>query len=621
MSAPTPSRSTQDIRLDIQGLRALAVLAVLAFHLDKSWLPSGFVGVDMFFVISGFIISSLLLKSEGRISLAGFYWSRVKRIVPAYVVTLLACAVVAAIVFLPPDFALFKRSLSSSLKFTSNHFFSNFNGYFAPDAHELPLLHTWSLAIEMQFYLLLPLCFVLLRRSTLTPLFLLLIVAGLAFAQWQLADPVSSRDAYYSLIARMPEFLLGSLMALHGVGNGWTARQRAGASLLGLVLMLSSWVFIPEQHFPGLWSLWPCLGVMLVIAGRAEGLATAWLKSPGMVWLGGLSFSLYLWHWPVLAFLRYITQAYELAPMLWLAFAAITLLLSWLSWSFIETPARQLQFSRQRWPRWLLLGATVVAIPLMTFNRLNASIVHPMTLSTLRYADPSQICHERKVGDCLRGVPGAPPLALVLGDSHAAQLNQAFDVAGREKGFAVQVVSASNCVPIDGFDVDRIPVYDRQPCQDQTRIVNALRPAVHTVIVAGMWSRHANSPQFLKSLEAFLQETARQNQSVIVLAQIPMLQGNPVRSVRFSQLGLNAPIASSADAEAANAAIQQLSRPFPHARFLNYGGTDFFRTKPFHDNQLIYMDHHHLNEVGSQAYGRLFAAEIYSALQTQPTQR
>lgn len=148
MSAPAPSLSTQDIRLDIQGLRALAVLAVLAFHLDKSWLPSGFVGVDMFFVISGFIISSLLLKNEGRISLSGFYWSRAKRIVPAYVVTLLVCAVVAAIVFLPPDFALFKRSLSSSLKFTSNHFFSNFNGYFTPDAHELPLLHTWSLAVE-----------------------------------------------------------------------------------------------------------------------------------------------------------------------------------------------------------------------------------------------------------------------------------------------------------------------------------------------------------------------------------------------------------------------------------------------------------------------------------------
>ncbi|OSZ71686.1 acyltransferase family protein [Hydrogenophaga sp. IBVHS1] len=621
MAASPPSHNVHDIRLDIQGLRALAVLAVIAFHLDKSWLPSGFVGVDMFFVISGFIISSLLLKNEGRVSLSGFYWSRIKRIVPAYLVTLLVCAVVAAIVFLPPDFALFKRSLTSSLKFTSNHFFSNFKGYFAPEAHELALLHTWSLAIEMQFYLLLPLCFVLLRRPMLTPLFLLLIVAGLAFAHWQLADPVSSREAYFSLSARIPEFLLGSLVALHGIGNAWTARQRASASFFGLILIVSSWFFISEQRFPGLWSLWPCLGVMLVIAGRAEGRATRWLMSPSMVWLGGLSFSLYLWHWPVLAFLRYLTQAYELTPVLWLCFSGITLLLSWLSWSFIETPARRLQFSRQRWPRWLLLVAILVALPLMTINRLNASIVNPMTPSTLRYADPTQICHERRVGDCLRGVPGAAPQALVMGDSHAAQLNQAFDIAGREKGFAVQVVSASNCVPINGFDLDRIPVYDRQPCQNQAQFINALRPSVHTVIVAGMWSRHASSTRFLQALDAFFQDTARQHQAVIVLAQVPMLLGNPVRSVRFNQLGLKSSIGSSADAETANMVIQKLARPYPHVRFLDYGDAEFFRAKPFYNNQLIYMDHHHLNELGSSTYGHLFAADIYSTLQTKSLQR
>ncbi len=562
MTSPSPGPATPDIRLDIQGLRALAVLAVIVFHLDRSLLPSGFVGVDMFFVISGFIIARLLLKSEGRVSLSSFYWGRAKRIIPAYSVMLLASALVAAILLLPPDYRLFERSLTSALKFTSNWFFANSTGYFDPAAHELPLLHTWSLAIEMQFYLLLPLCFMFLRPATLKPLFLLMAASGLAFAQWQLADPVDARDAYFSLIARMPEFLLGSLAALYGMGNSWTTRQRAIASHVGLALTVSSWVFIHEDRFPGVWSLWPCLGVVLVIAGRAEGRATAWLKSRWMVWLGGLSYALYLWHWPVLAFLRYITQAYELSPVLWLAFAVLTLLLSWLSWSFIETPARALSLDRRQLVRvWLPLAAGVTLAPLV-IGRLNAAIVAPIPGSMLRYADPATICHAQKFGECVRGAPGLPPAAIVLGDSHAAQLNRAFDVAGQDKGFAANLISASNCVPIDGFDTERIPTYDRRPCLDQTQKIKGLLPTVRTVIVAGMWSRHASSPAFLGALERFLREAELRQQQVVVLAQVPMLRGNPVRSARLNQLGLPTTIASSDEADAANQTIHTLTRSF-----------------------------------------------------------
>jgi len=614
MPSLSPGPAAPDIRLDIQGLRALAVLAVIAFHLDKSLLPSGFVGVDMFFVISGFIISSLLLRSGGQVSLSSFYWGRAKRILPAYAVTLLASTLIAALVFLPPDYQAFQRSLSSALKFTSNRFFAGTSGYFDPQAHELPLLHTWSLAIEMQFYLLLPLCFVFVRPARLKPVFLLLTAVGLSFAQWRLADPAGARDAYFSLIARMPEFLLGSLAALYGTGNTWTIRRRAIASQLGLALIVSSWLFVPEDHFPGVWSLWPCLGVVLLIAGRAEGRATAWLKSRWMVWLGGMSYSLYLWHWPVLAFLRYVTQAYELTPALWLAFAVLTFLLSWLSWSFIETPARAMSFNRQRLALGVLALGGVTALSPVAFVRVNNSVVVPMPSSTLRYADPTTICHAQMVGECARGAPELAPRAIVLGDSHAAQLNRAFDVAGQDKGFSARVISASNCVPIDGFDMERIPAYDRQPCLDQTQKIKALLPTVRTVIIAGMWSRHATSPIFLGALERFLREVEHRQLQVVVLAQVPMLQGNPVRSVRFMQLGLPTSIASSADADAANQIIHSLTRKFPNTRFLDYRDADLFGTKPFFDGQLMYMDHHHLNELGALAYGHLLAPDIYSAL-------
>ena len=151
--------STQELRNDIQGLRSIAVLSVIIFHLNKYWLPGGFIGVDMFFVISGFLITGIILtrKRQNEFSLISFYTSRIKRIVPAYLVLIIIVALCAAILFIPNDFDAFRASVKSALYFNSNTFFAKQHDYFGPAVHELPLLHTWSLAIEMQFYLLLPL--------------------------------------------------------------------------------------------------------------------------------------------------------------------------------------------------------------------------------------------------------------------------------------------------------------------------------------------------------------------------------------------------------------------------------------------------------------------------------
>lgn len=146
------------MRLDVQGLRAVAVLAVLAYHMNSTWLPAGFVGVDVFFVISGFIITALLTEPGQKIHLAAFYLNRIKRIVPAYAVMLALVSVVSSMLFLTADFEFFHQSLKSAAIFASNLYFADFGSYFAPRAEELPLLHTWSLAIEMQFYLFFPSC-------------------------------------------------------------------------------------------------------------------------------------------------------------------------------------------------------------------------------------------------------------------------------------------------------------------------------------------------------------------------------------------------------------------------------------------------------------------------------
>ena len=207
-------------RPDIQGLRAIAVLAVIVFHLNPAWLPGGFVGVDIFLVISGFLISSILLhkKSKPGYSLTStlgyFYTSRLKRIAPAYYATLVMVSLLAAVLFLPADFATYRDGLKKAAWFNSNSYFASFGDYFAPANHEQPLLHTWSLAIEIQFYLIAPFIFLLLPKRLLSWILPLSIISLTAYAEFQLRIAGNQQATYYSLVARLPAFFLGAWVAL-----------------------------------------------------------------------------------------------------------------------------------------------------------------------------------------------------------------------------------------------------------------------------------------------------------------------------------------------------------------------------------------------------------------------
>ncbi|EPN7754242.1 acyltransferase family protein [Vibrio cholerae] len=199
-------------RKDIQGLRAIAVLAVMVFHLNPVWLPGGFVGVDAFLVISGFLITSILLhkKSSTDYSLTEtlkyFYVSRFKRIVPAYFLMLIIVALVAAVLFLPSDFNTFRKGLEKAAWFTSNSYFASFSDYFAPANYEQPLLHTWSLAVEIQFYLLAPFLVLLIPVKWLKWVFTGLLFGLTGLAEYRLRFIGAEQATYYSLYARLPEF-------------------------------------------------------------------------------------------------------------------------------------------------------------------------------------------------------------------------------------------------------------------------------------------------------------------------------------------------------------------------------------------------------------------------------
>ncbi|QVM93947.1 acyltransferase [Pseudomonas entomophila] len=587
-------------RYDVQGLRAIAVLAVILFHVDKHWLPAGFLGVDMFFVISGFIITPIIMRHEGKRFWLDFYWGRVRRIVPAFLAMALLVGVTAAIFFINQDFKVFSESLKYSLLFFSNHYFSEFGSYFAPAAHELPLLHTWSLAIEMQFYLLMPCLIVFIPRRWWLPVLAAITLAFTLQAEYRLSLPDEQAHVYFSLLSRVPEFMVGACLAISSLGETWTARKANVIAGLALLLLFCCFFLLEAGHFPGGLALLPCVATAMLIAA-SKSRVSAWISAPPLVWLGAISYSLYLWHWPVLAFMRYWSGHYQLSMLQLLLFVVMTLSLACLSYYFIEVPLR-----RPGGGRRICAVAVVALVTMFGFAPvLNSQVEKPLPVALTRYASAEQICHGQMVGLCTRGDPAREVRALVIGDSHAAQLNYFFDAAGKQQGFSVKVVSASNCVPIPGFDVERIPSYSRHDCETQIQAVLPLLDQVDTIFVAGMWQWQAQSEAFVGAFSRFLSAMTAQGKHVVVLAQIPMFEVNVQRMKRFTALGLELAPEQERSWRSSNQAIASVTRRVAGAEFLDFSDSGFFKDAPYEHGVLMYLDNHHLNEVGAFRYGEM----------------
>ncbi|MDD2101077.1 acyltransferase family protein [Pseudomonas putida] len=598
------------VRNDIQGLRAIAVLGVIFFHLNKNWLGGGFIGVDIFFVISGYLITNIILqkKHNKNFSFYNFYINRARRIVPAYLALLAVTSLLMAILLIPRDFDTFNDSLKSALYFNSNSFFAAQHDYFAPTAYEQPLLHTWSLAIEMQFYLLLPIILMLTPKRILTPLLATITIILFAYAEFQLQQNLR-QTTYFSLSSRIPEFLIGSLAVLISPHREISRRTSNITALAGTTAVLLSFFLITESmSFPGILALPSCIGVALLLT-RQKSIVNRLLSCPPLVLLGALSYSLYLWHWPILATMRYIHGSYELDLLSGVAFATLTLGCAYLSYHYIELPFRERSYKRSKLVRAVgFLAASTTAI--VVANKINPIIVDPLPVDLTRYAIDAEICHGKIVGDCIRGDKTSKHTLLMLGDSHGAQLNHFADVVGNTTHAKIKVITASSCVTIPGFDTERIIEGARQACTDQIEEGKKYTPDADAIIIAGMWQYHVPSKQFMQKLDDFLEEASSRNQEVLVLAQVPMLSTNPQRIYRANSLGFHFTASLNDQWTSANAEVKKLVSKHKNAHFLDLSSNDFFANVPIENNTLIYQDTHHLNEVGSTRYGGVAAPSI-----------
>ena len=340
-------------RPEIDGLRAIAVLAVVLFHAELG-VSGGYVGVDVFFVISGYLITTLITREliQSRFSMLDFWYRRIKRIFPAAVVLVLAVLVSGWFLLLPDDYVKLADSAIYQSLMAANMYFWQHVGYFSGPAEEMPLLHTWSLAVEEQYYVIMPivlmLCFRMIGKFNRSKLiFVILIMMIVSFALSVFAVKNMPVAAFYLLPTRAWEMLLGSLVAMLPALKA-KRKVKEALSWLGLLSILGSCFFYTEMlPFPGIAALLPCVGSALFIIatlerhGESGGSSVAKLLSNrAIVFVGLISYSLYLWHWPVFAFTAYLTTS-PLGIMARVGLVLLSLVFGVLSWRFVETPFRK----------------------------------------------------------------------------------------------------------------------------------------------------------------------------------------------------------------------------------------------------------------------------------------
>jgi len=658
-------------RPEIDGLRAVAVVPVILFHGGISGFSGGFVGVDVFFVISGYLITSILLREmgQGRFSLWRFWERRARRILPALVLVMVCCIPFAWMWMLPDQYLAFSRSLIAVSVFASNILFWRESGYFAAAAEEKPLLHTWSLAVEEQFYILFPLAVLLIWRLGRRALIAAIALAGLlSLGLSQYAAHASPAANFYLLPTRAWELMAGALCALALDRRGVPGSDALAG--LGLALILGAVVvFDGATPFPSVWALVPVGGtVLIVLFARPGGSVARGLSWRPVVAVGLISYSAYLWHQPLFAFARVRSLG---VPDTWLmlGLAVLSLGLAALSWRLVEQPFRLgpvpwLPRRRQIFAAAGIAGAVFIGIGAFGHATQGAAfrIDMPEPLhASLHDRAFEAACFNRAPGDdapvrdwfctpaALDG-PARDRRVAVIGDSHALSYLPGLVAGLADHGIGVAFSGVAGCPPLKDTFIYRSD-HLRAVCNARNaQVFEGLRAeGVEAVILIARWAMYAHGdlPQsqrymdtryavrrdkahtltvFVERLTATLDHLEQAGLPVWILHQPPLqahepsnlyarflLQGEGPDFLRRHSLrreahdALYAPTRAHLEAEAA-----------PRARVATLDPADRICGEDIcligTARQAVYIDRNHLSNPGAAPVARILANQIAARL-------
>ena len=656
-------------RPDIDGLRAVAVLAVICFHAFPQALQGGFIGVDIFFIISGFLISNILIGSlkKGAFSFKEFYVRRILRIFPALIVVLSACYCIGWLVLLPEEFQQLGKHMVGGAGSVSNLFFWQEAGYFDNSAATKPLLHLWSLGVEEQFYIVWPCLLLLAWKRNINALKMAVCIIAGSFAVNVYTVHTDAVQSFYSPVARFWELLLGGLLAyiqLHNIRVEPRVRQSINSllsrftahrfpvlnpitlqnslSILGAFLIVVAIIFVDKKNlFPGWWALLPTLGACLVIAaGPLSVLNRLVLSARPLVWVGLISYPLYLWHWPLLSFAT-IMDGKTPAPGIRVTAVALTFVLAWLTYQFVERPIRFGERSRTKISVLILLMILLAALGGLAYVKGN---VRSSTLTKnivdqieklrfgLHFAKWSPCPNEEDNWNNKILNPHKPAEIVLIGDSHSVHL--ASGLAELDTIVSQNIISRNSdgCMPVFELEWAGKRYYS---CKDNA-INKAFEEAIKSesikvIMLSGyaVWKiRPINDDLQLeevsaeqvnekaaileKALDITLSRLVASGKKIVFFVDTPVLDFEPEECVMmrpFYLIGhtlkdpcaLSRPVFDQRNVEY-HRIIRDAKKAYPTVKFINL--YDYLCDQDFcyalKDGVLLYSDHSHLSADGSR---------------------
>lgn len=596
-------------RNDIQGIRGLAFLLVFIFHLNQNWLPGGFIGVDIFFVISGFLMTSIIIgqKDNSSFNFYDFYLKRLKRIFPAYLFFMIAVSSVGFFIYLDRDFWTFQKSVGASVLFISNLLFSRGDSYFGARLEDNPFLHTWSLSVEMQFYLLLPLILILTKRKYLSALILLLIVILTAYTDISMYIKNETSAKYFSLPARIPEFMMGAFYSI--VLKNKINFARIGSNIFAFlnlaVLILSAFLIDKNTFFPGSLAIIPTAATANLLVANNNFISDFFSKKVP-VYFGELSYSLYLWHWPIIAFIRYYNDGYFLSTGEIIFTCIMTFLLAWLSYRFIENYFRKKNNSI--FYRYAVSGSVLLAS--LTFILPKVAEINKIPDV---YTSPSfgLNSHNQKKIEIFGDINSKDNKILLIGDSHALSIKPFLNYLGQRNHFSFTTVTTDGLPALKGIKRSEISSFGMKFYDSSQQVAEFTDQNVHKNKIILINCSSFISPMSIYHTVEKMATSLQPDQKLILFSTFPSVDLDPVKinrdyikkTSRKFKVKIN---------EGNRAAIKKLAASYKNVYFYDLSKSKIFKDAPFYKDTLIYYNRSHINVYGSVSLAKDLESDFMS---------